>query len=65
MKPIITLFHFQVLPAAFSAALIERYSSIPGMSLALAEVSPPSFSVLLEELFQNITLSLATSAELQ
>jgi len=45
--------------------LVNRYSNVPGMYGSLAEVSTQPLASKLEELFRNITLSLATSSELQ
>jgi len=45
--------------------LVNRYSNVPGMYGSPAEVSTQPLASMLEDLFRNITLSLATSSELQ
>jgi hypothetical protein len=45
--------------------LLDRYSGVPGMYSLPAKAPAQSLSSMLEDLFRNITLSLATSPELQ
>jgi hypothetical protein len=45
--------------------LLDRYSGVPGMYSRPAKAPAQPLSSMLEALFRNITLSLATSPELQ
>jgi hypothetical protein len=45
--------------------LLDRYSRVPGMYSRPAKAPARPLSTMLEDLFRNITLSLATSPELQ
>jgi hypothetical protein len=45
--------------------LVERYSNVPGMYGTPGEIQTQPLSSMLEDLFRNITLSLASLSELQ